>query len=251
MLIHGKYKVLNKIGQGAYSHVYKARHVEKNYDVAIKCSIKDNDVSTTLIQHEINMYLLLKKAKSTNMIGMKTFGTVDGYIFIIMEYLPYGIEEYMKQINVELQHQLIEQMFSLLSLLHKHHIVHRDIKPDNFMVSTKGKLYIIDLGLSCVYDPCGKPNKSTIGTPLFCSYKIHQSSYHYEQNDDILSLFYVVFYILSDGNLPWKGLYIKDEVKKTEIMALLKQHTHYYEYYKTYNNPCLEKWCQTFDNLSI
>ena len=251
MLINGKYKPVCMIGQGTYSRVYKARHIEKNYDVAIKMSLKDNSISATLIQHEINMYLILKKNKISNIVGIKAFGIFEDCPFLIMEYLPYGIEEYMTSCLPDTQDKLINKMFSLLSLLHNHDIVHRDIKPDNFMISSKGTLYLIDLGLACVYDDCSKKNKNIIGTPLFCSYRIHQPSFHYEARDDNLSLFYVIFYILSGGDLPWKSLCIKDNVKKSEITALLKEHTHYGDYYHKYNNACLQKWVKQFEHKCI
>ena len=66
----------------------------------------------------------------------------------------------------------MNNVFILINNMHKTGLVHRDIKPENFLFNKKKELCIIDLGLSAsIYDI--KSSQKIIGTPLYCSYNIH------------------------------------------------------------------------------
>ena len=93
MLIQNHYEISRKIGEGSYSNVYEAKHILKGTKVAIKFEKQDNVVAKKLIQHEIKMYLLLKKYKIENVVSIKSFGVYNGCYYIIMEYLPLSLEE--------------------------------------------------------------------------------------------------------------------------------------------------------------
>ena len=96
LLIQNKYKVLNEIGSGSYSKVYKAVHVLKDNYVAIK--FDHNEISKKLIENEINIYLKLLKYGKQSIVNIKTFGIYKQYTYIIMEWLPYTFDEYIKKI---------------------------------------------------------------------------------------------------------------------------------------------------------
>ena len=77
MLIQNKYRVTKLIGEGSYSRVYEAIHDTKKTRVAIKIDLKNNDIATRLMEHEIRMYLYLKKFVIDNIVPMKSFGVYD------------------------------------------------------------------------------------------------------------------------------------------------------------------------------
>ena len=119
------------------------------------------------------------------------------------------------------------EMINLLEYIHNKHIIHRDIKPDNFVMgrgNEKTMVYLIDFGLakkfrsSKTLKHCPMTNKKKLtGTARYASVNalkgIEQS-----RRDDLESLGYVLLYFLK-GNLPWQGLPIKNkEDRYTKIM---------------------------------
>ena len=98
MLLSNKYKLLNVITKGTYSTLYKGIHVDKNIEVAIK--IESDEICKKLLDHEINMYLYLKKSNKSNkniceyinLPDIKCIGTYDNYSYIVMELLDINLK---------------------------------------------------------------------------------------------------------------------------------------------------------------
>ena len=126
-------------------------------------------------------------------------------------------------------------MIEIIARVHEAGIVHRDIKPDNFMLSTvevgntvdtankansiEKKLNIIDFGLSRFYMKGDKHldntnDKSIVGTIRYISKHIHEGNV-YSRRDDIISILYVAIY-LAKGSLPWMGVTAKKGDTKTK-----------------------------------
>ena len=97
MLLQGKYNLKCLLGKGAYSQVYAGVYEEKGTKVAIKFDIRNNEVSTKLIEHEIRMYMYFKKLKIDNVANIKSFGTFENHHYLIMDYLPFTLEEWIKK----------------------------------------------------------------------------------------------------------------------------------------------------------
>ena len=170
-LLQMKYRLIKKIGEGSYSVVYLGEHVEKKTKVAIKFDKNNNEIATKLMNHEIRMYLRLRKDKIDQIASIKSFGVYQDKHYLIMEYLPYTLEDYAKQ-RPDLLMNLFHKVTRLLGSLHEKGFVHRDVKPDNFLVNSKGRVFLIDFGLASVIDDT-TPLKQIIGSPLYCLYLIH------------------------------------------------------------------------------
>ena len=127
----------------------------------------------------------------------------------------------------------IISMIEIIARVHEAGIVHRDIKPDNFMLSMVGntgdnantansiekKLNIIDFGLSRFYMKGDKhvdnaEDRSIVGTIRYISKHIHEGNV-YSRRDDIISIMYVAIY-LAKGSLPWMGVTAKKGDTKTK-----------------------------------
>ena len=144
---------------------------------------------------------------------------------------------------------IFTQMYNILEKLHNYNIVHRDIKPDNFMVSSQGCVYLIDMGLSTIYHSSESVFlKDVIGSYMYCSFNCFTNLYIYTPHDDMVSLFYVIFYLLSNGNLPWMDVCINDHDKYKKILFMLKKETNYEKFYLYTNNPILQGWTKKYES---
>lgn len=117
-------------------------------------------------------------------------------------------------------------MVERIKFVHENFHLHRDIKPDNFvmgMSESENKVFVIDFGLSKKYKSQSKgthipfkTNKNMTGTARYCSINTHLG-YEQSRRDDLESIGYVLLYFLR-GTLPWQGLKIKpDEDQYTKI----------------------------------
>ncbi|XVE92749.1 hypothetical protein REPUB_Repub01dG0126500 [Reevesia pubescens] len=137
------FEKLDKIGQGTYSSVYKARDIIHNKLVALKNVRFDNHdpLSVKFMAREI---ILLRRLDHPNVIEL------EGLITSPMTCTLYLVFEYM-------EHDLIkcymQQLLSGLDHCHSHGVLHRDIKCSNLLIDTNGILKIADFGLACHFDP--------------------------------------------------------------------------------------------------
>jgi serine/threonine protein kinase len=96
--------------------------------------------------------------------------------------------------------KIMWKIIEIIESVHKHFVVHRDIKPQNFMIKS-GDIYLIDFGLATFYigeDGEHCPNKSSttiIGSPLFVSIRVHEGN-RYSRRDDLISIGYLYLWML-------------------------------------------------------
>lgn len=258
LLLQNKYKIIKLLGKGSYSHVYEGKHVIKNNKVAIKFDIQDNEISKRLLQNEIDAYLHLLKHKLTHIANIKSFGIISNRSYIIMDCLYMDLEtyfqKYLDSISSQTVNELMNNAFILINNMHNTGLMHRDIKPENFLFNKKNELCIIDLGLSTNVDNVKSSNKM-IGTPLFCSYNIHQTYYTYEKKDDIISIYFMFFYLISK-TLPWDNISIPDKSIKNMVIYNLKKYSDFHNFYVHNDNielliPIIKSYVNYVDNNEI
>ena len=128
MILSDKYKLLKIITKSTYSTLYEAEHIIKKNKVAIK--IESNELSKKLLEHEIQMYLYLKKSKDKiNIPEIKYIGNFNTYKYIVMELLDINLKErIIKGINKYDFLIIIKELFILIKQFHDRGLLHRDIK---------------------------------------------------------------------------------------------------------------------------
>ena len=193
-----KYKVCRVITKTELSIVYECEHMIKKTRVIIKQCLTNPE----LLKHELSVYLFLKDSQ-VQIPKIKGSGMHQGTMYIVLELLDKTIDKYTSPIN-------IESLFMILYRLHKMKIVHRDIKPDNFIVGHNEKIYLIDLGLSCKAST--RVIKTFVGNKRYASYVCFEKEYVYQFKDDVISLIYMLL-DLKYGFLPWD----KNNIPRKEI----------------------------------
>ena len=154
-------------------------------------------------------------------------GTEGEYNVMVMDLLGQSLEEIFieskKKFELKTVCMLAEQMISRVEYLHKKQFIHRDIKPDNFLMglgSNANKVYMVDFGLAKKYVMRNdihipyKDNKNLTGTARYASRNTHLGV-EQSRRDDMESLGYVFIYFLK-GSLPWQNQQGKDRNEKYE-----------------------------------
>ena len=209
-ILSDKYKITKIITKSTFSTLYEAEHIIKKNKVAIK--IESDEISKKLLEHEIKMYLYLKKGKhKINIPEIKYIGTLENYKYIVMELLDKNLKQKINEGVSKYEFIIIiNQLFTLINTFHIRNLLHRDIKPQNFVFDKFGDLCIIDLGLSCINDK--RDMSKFIGNKLYASYKCHLDNYIYTKQDDIISIIYMLLHLYTEL-IPWENSYVSYKIK--------------------------------------
>ena len=244
-IFFSKYKAIKKLGEGSFGKVYKAEYNGDYY--AIKMENKSKEQGLLELEATIMSYL-----KGPNIPFIKSYGYSGDFNVLVMQLLDKSLEDLINKYNtfsIKTVAILGYQMVNILQYIHDRHIIHRDIKPDNFVMGAQednAKLYILDFGLAKKYRssrtlvqyPYVKKKKLT-GTARYAS--IHAlEAYEQSRRDDLESVGYVLMYFLR-GNLPWQGLKVRskedrykkilEKKKETSSQDLCKDFPHeFFEY---------------------
>lgn len=208
-IIHGRYNIISIIGKGKFGVVLKACDNITGEPVAIKRESISSQILS--IKHETKIMTHLFQNRFRKLPFVYWYGSQNAFQYLVMTYYDCSLDEYVKS-NKFNSDFILEKLFSqcicILENIHKLYVLHRDIKPDNFMIKD-GEIYLIDYGLATFWiDGNGKhitnlKQDTIIGTPKYVSY------YNYIGNtisrrDDLISLGYMIMYFIY-SYLPWQG----------------------------------------------
>ena len=228
-IFFSKYKPIKKLGEGSFGKVYKVEYNNQYY--AMKMENKEH--SQGLLESEATIMTYLKGPNIPNIIF---FGQNLDYNILIMQLMGKSLEDLInvhKIFTIKTVCMLGFQMVNNLQYIHDRHIIHRDIKPDNFVMGlneNNAHLYIIDFGLSKKYRssetllqyPLIK-RKKLVGTARYAS--IHAlEEFEQSRRDDLESVGYVLLYFLR-GSLPWQGLKVKAKEERYKKILEKKKET--------------------------
>jgi serine/threonine protein kinase len=160
---------------------------------------------------------------------LKWFGATNNVNYLVTNLLEHSITSLVNEygrLSVKTVLLLGTQMIERLEILHGHYLIHRDIKPDNFMINISdrtNKIFLIDFGFCKRYNYEGnhiefKMNKTLIGTPNYVSLNVHKGC-EPSRRDDLESCLYVMIYMLFGKFFSLN----KDEQDPLKILVLKKE----------------------------
>jgi len=199
-----------KIGQGGMGSIYLAHHQSLQVDVVVKILSPDSSNNPRTVERFHREARSAARLEHPNVVGVRDVGTTEaGLHYIIMQYVSGGSLE--DKIKAEGKHELSEALRILLKIssaleaAHGSGVIHRDLKPDNVLVSTSGEVFVADFGLAKDLNSELKltADGAMIGTPLYMAPEIGRVK-EIDGRVDIFSLG-VTFYYLLTGIQPFRG----------------------------------------------
>lgn len=214
------YRFTKKLGQGAYSVVFKGIPTNDTEDKAALKEICISKLSKTQMDDLRKEMNILSQLNFNHIVKLYRVFMTQEKIFLVMEYLKGG--ELLKAIcNREKYSEddcrrLMRQLVKSLKYMHSRRVVHRDIKPENIILATKdfySPLKLVDFGFSIVLDRTDNnvTTKYSCGTPGYMSPEILATN-TYGFSSDVWSLG-VVFYVMLSGVMPFNPK-LPDRVKE-------------------------------------
>ncbi|XP_021742753.1 casein kinase I-like [Chenopodium quinoa] len=214
LMVGGKFKLGRKIGSGSFGELHLGTNITNGEEVAVKLeSIKTKHPQ---LQYESKLYMLLQGG--TGVPHLKWYGVEGDYNVMVIDLLGPSLEDLFnyctRKFSLKTVLMLADQLISRVEFMHSRGFLHRDIKPDNFLMGLGRKanqVYIIDYGLAKKYKDLQthkhipyRENKNLTGTARYASVNTHLGV-EQSRRDDLESLGYVLMYFLR-GSLPWQGL---------------------------------------------
>jgi eukaryotic-like serine/threonine-protein kinase len=216
----GSYRILQPLGTGGMSSVYRAVHVDSGHEVAIKILTRTLARNSTLLQR------FLREAKSAealvhpNIVTIYDRGIDLGRHYIVLEYVAGGdFHEYVRgrgPLDTAEAISVIRDVALGLKYAASQGLIHRDIKPSNILRSPDGKIKIIDLGLALraeFEDERVTREGTTVGTVDYMAPEQARDSRAASIQSDIYSLGCTFYYLLT-GIAPYPGGDITDKLTR-------------------------------------
>jgi tetratricopeptide (TPR) repeat protein len=202
----GRYEVLQLLGQGGMGAVYKARDTELDRIVALKLIRPELARNPEMLRRFKQELILARQVTHKNVIRIFDLGQSDGIRFITMDFVEgQDLRQLLHEkgkFQPEQAAKIMLQICRALEAAHSEGVIHRDLKPQNIMLDSSGKAYVMDFGIArSAYLPGMTQTGALIGTPEYMSPEQARGEKLTEQSD-LFSLG-VIFYELLTAKSPY------------------------------------------------
>ncbi len=201
-IIFGDYLILEKIGNGGNALVVKAKHLATNDIVALKLffskkSSEDHATSEFIAEIEMATQLI-----HDNIVRIFSGGEIDGILHIVMEFVDgINLSEYLDSYGImppeDAMSVGVHICYALDHVWSNFLMIHRDVKPQNIMITVDGNIKLCDFGLVSCHEKAFSGDNTILGTPYYVSPEMVDGSSYQDNRSDIYSLGTTLFHMLS------------------------------------------------------
>ena len=208
----GQYQILDEIGRGGMSVVYKAWQPTLQRYVALKVLVAHLAGDAEFVQRFQQEAIVAANLNHPNIVTVYDVAQESGYLYIAMEYVEgRSLEQVVEEegaLPLPRTVHLLRQVADALDCAHQRQFVHRDVKPSNILVTADERVIVTDFGIAKAMHGSGvtsvlTQSSSVIGTPAFMSPE-HIQGHEVDYRTDLYSLGIVCYQMLS-GLLPFDG----------------------------------------------
>lgn len=232
-VVGGRYKLIRKIGSGSFGDIYLALNLTNGEEVAVK--LEAVRARHPQLLYESKVYRLLQGG--VGIPHVRWFGQEKDYNVLVLDLLGPSLEDLFnfcsRRFTMKTVLMLADQMIGRIEYVQNKNFIHRDIKPDNFLMGIGrhcNKVYLIDFGLAKKYRDSHtkahipyREDKNLTGTARYASINAHLG-FEQARRDDMESLGYVLMYF-NRSSLPWQGLRAATKKQKYEKISEKKMST--------------------------
>ena len=205
-VLAGRYEILEEVGKGGMAYVYKAHCRMLNRYVAIKVLREDFENDKEVVRRFNIEAQAAAGLSNPHIVSVYDVGCEDGMFYIVMEYVEgRTLKQYIDEVGVIPWREAVgyaAQICDGLQEAHKNSVIHRDIKPQNIIMTKEGVLKVTDFGIArATSQTTMTMGKNTIGTVHYLSPEQARGGYT-DERSDVYSLGIVLYEMLT-GKLPF------------------------------------------------
>ena len=205
-ILYGRYEILEHIGSGGMADVYRARCHKENRFVAVKILRQEYNDDEAFVRKFIREAQSTAELHHPNLVDIYDAGNENGIHYIVME-LAEGmtLKRYIRRYGRLSARETVDfaiQIAGAISVAHKNGIVHRDIKPQNILVSDRGVIKVTDFGIAKAATG-DTVSANTMGSVRYLSPEQARGGYS-DSRSDIYSLG-ITIYEMATGRVPFDG----------------------------------------------
>ncbi|MGE0529400.1 MAG: serine/threonine protein kinase [Bdellovibrionales bacterium] len=220
----GDFLLIRKLGQGAMATVYKARQQSFDRKVALKLLHKHSSENPKLVERFYREARILGQLDHPNIVQGYSVGEAEGFHYFAMEYISgHSLQYWLTELGlIPVEDAVHITLFCCRALeyAHKQGLVHRDVKPDNVLITREGIVKVADLGLVKALDEEANMGLTQtghgVGTPWYMPLEQAKNSKDADCRSDIYALGCMLYCMLT-GRPPFSGNNIIDVIKAKEI----------------------------------
>ena len=207
-LLGNRYKVLEKVGEGGMARVYRGMDTKLNRQVAVKILYEQFAGDADFLRRFKQEAKAAARLTHPNIVNIYDEGEEDNIHYIIMEYVEgYTLKDLVQRdgrLKPEESVQIVIQICDALAHAHSQNVIHRDIKPQNIIMTEDGRVKVTDFGIArATADTTITYGRSLLGSVYYSSPE-QARGYSTDSKSDIYSLG-VLFYEMLTGVVPFSG----------------------------------------------
>jgi predicted Ser/Thr protein kinase len=206
----GDFKLERKLGQGGMGTVFLATQTSLDRKVALKTLSPEFAKKPDFVQRFLREARSMARLQHPNVVQVYAADSLSGVNFAAIEFIDgQSMQNWMnelKQLSVGDALHVILVCADALKHAHDQNMIHRDIKPDNILVTSKGVVKVADFGLAKALDEDVSMTQSGtgLGTPLYMAPEQARNAKHVDKRSDIYALGSTLYYFVT-GKLPFTG----------------------------------------------